>query len=754
MRKADIIILFFFLPLSCFSQLMITTNGSATTLAQAIVGNGISISNAILGSGAGATGTFTYSGANLGLSTGIILTTGKATQAANPGIFFCNVINGANYSDPDVIAISSQAHFDATILEFDFTPICDTLKVTYVFGSEEYPRYIHQYNDAFGLFITGPNPLGGSYAGRNMATLPNGITPVSINTVNGGWPLGSGASNSAYYVDNYTTPNSDIGYDGYTVPISSVITVVPCQSYHMKIAVVDGGNGGYDSGVFLQANAFSCSGIPLTSTVSNSTCTNTGSATVSFTNYSGTPSYLWLPGGQTTATITNLIPGTYTCVVTFPGLCSPDTVQAVVQSISPSVTALASDTICIGSSFTLSAAGSGGTPPYSYFWTQGVSSVSATVNPIVTTSYTVTVRDANGCLTQPAEETITVRPPLQVLYNPVDSMCLGSSMPLSVVASGGDGSYVYAWSPSSGLSSTTLSNPQAAPDSTTLYHVVVSDGCGTPAYTASILVQILKAPVSIITADQVSGCAPFCVHFRDSGSNLCMSAIWDFGDGQRSPTCSDTVHCYMLPGKYDISRSLTNANGCRVSVTANQFITVYALPVPTFSYSPEPVFVSNPLVSFHNLAENTVSWEWNFGDTSIVRSTLSDPQHTYPDTGCYTVTLNVTSALGCKDSSRTLICVDEDFAIYVPTAFSPNDDGINDIFQPVSKGYITDKYEFSIFDRWGLQIFQSQNFTEGWNGHLHNGRYAAQQDIYVWKIVIYDELNKVHTLTGRVALIK
>ena len=126
-----------------------------------------------------------------------------------------------------------------------------------------------QYNDVFAMFLTGPDPSGGNYTSHNIATLPNGTTPVSIFTVNGGWPLGTGAANPAYYVDNFTNPNNDIAYNGYTVPITSVIAVVPCQTYHLKIAVVDALNGRYDSGVFIQGNTFTCNVAPNPTDISN-----------------------------------------------------------------------------------------------------------------------------------------------------------------------------------------------------------------------------------------------------------------------------------------------------------------------------------------------------------------------------------------------------------------------------------------------------------------------------------------------------
>src|SRR6185437_7727033 len=227
-------------PVISFSQMAVNPNGAATALAQAVAGNGVNVTNTIINCGANAAGTFSFSGPNLGLTGGIILTTGTATDAANAGTYTCSVNNHNNFSDPDLTAIVPTANLDVCVLEFDFVPTCDSLKMAFVFGSEEYPQGVGlSYNDAFAIFLTGPNPSGGNYTAQNIATLPNG-TPVSIHNVNA-------ATNNAYFHNNYITPNNNVAYNGYTIPITSVTSVAPCSTYHVKFAIADAGNALYDS---------------------------------------------------------------------------------------------------------------------------------------------------------------------------------------------------------------------------------------------------------------------------------------------------------------------------------------------------------------------------------------------------------------------------------------------------------------------------------------------------------------------------
>jgi gliding motility-associated-like protein len=753
MRISQLFLLFILFPFTGFSQLTIINNSSASALAQAIVGSGITVSNATMNTGISSTGTFTYTGANLGLPDGVVLTSGYASDVANPGTVFSNVQNGNNVSDADVIAISSQARYDACLLEFDFIPICDTLHITYVFGSEEYPRYIYQYNDVFAMFLTGPNPAGGNYLSQNIATLPNGTTPVSIFTVNGGWPLGSGAANPAFYVDNYTNPNSDIVYDGYTIPITSVVSVTPCQTYHMKIAVVDALNGKYDSGVFIQGNTFTCTTAPVSAINSSDACINTGTATVTVSNYSGTPTYQWSPGGQTTSSITNLIPGDYNCVITYPGLCTTDSLTVTIDDVQPTVAAMAGDTICIGQSVSLTAIGSGGASGYTFSWSSGGVPVSSSVNPTVTTNYEVIAIDANGCSSLPQTVSVEVNPPLTVHNIPVVNVCAGTSNTLSSAASGGNENISYSWSPVAGLNNPLTSDPVVTLVTSAIYTLTVTDNCGTPAVTAYSSVNVQPLPLPVISANVLNGCAPLCVMLTDTTLTNCIDASWSFGDGEISTDCGITSHCYTIAGTYTITYEVTDTSGCFGTGTQTNYITVLPQPTPAFSYSPNPVVIVDPSVNFIDQSTDATKWQWSFSQNSDDTSSLKNPNFIYPDTGCYPLQLIVTSQYGCADTLNSEICVEMEFEFYAPNTFTPNDDGINEIFHPYGTGVSESDYEFMIFDRWGQEVFKTNRWGEGWNGKVKEGGKLVQLGTYVWLVRVYDIQRNFHQYTGKVSVV-
>jgi len=348
-----------FLPFVSLAQLVISPNNSATSLAQNIIGGGVTVSNTSLICGNDVQGpgsaTFTYSGTNLGIFNGILLSTAPAWYVANPGGNFSNYDYGLIYNDPSLLSIESAANHDVCILQFDFVPICNSISITYVFGSEEHPDYqCSVFNDAFGIFLTGPG-----YANANIATIPGNI-PVSINNINDGsiwgfcWPT---AYNPAYFVNNYSAPNSQIVYNGYTIPITSTRTVTPCSTYTMKIAIGDATDGLYDSGVFVKSSSVGCSTPPVvTATATTNNCNqNNGTAGVTVTNYTGTVTYNWSPGGATTSTIGGLGTGVYTCTVGLAGTCSVPYTTVVTTTVTasgttPTVSISGTQNFCSGTS--------------------------------------------------------------------------------------------------------------------------------------------------------------------------------------------------------------------------------------------------------------------------------------------------------------------------------------------------------------------------------------------------------------------
>ena len=157
------------------STAQLTTNNSLTPnqLVQTVLlGGGLTATNVTYNGDPTAIGSFNGTSSNIGFSAGLIMATGNISNAIGPNN---DGSQGSNFnttsSDPELTGIASGSLNDAAILEFDFVPSSDTIKFRYVFGSEEYMEFANStFNDAFGFFISGPNPAGGNLVNKIIST--------------------------------------------------------------------------------------------------------------------------------------------------------------------------------------------------------------------------------------------------------------------------------------------------------------------------------------------------------------------------------------------------------------------------------------------------------------------------------------------------------------------------------------------------------------------------------------------------------
>ncbi|MBL0911399.1 MAG: choice-of-anchor L domain-containing protein [Bacteroidia bacterium] len=250
-----------------FGQVTTTPVTPVQAVGNVLIGGGVNASNVTYTGAATALAQYTATGTNLPIASGLIISTGNATNPllnGNP-TNFCTTGNGTP-GDPLLSQIAGVNTNDAAVLSFDFIPLGDTLKFNYVFGSEEYNEFVNGgVNDVFAFLLTGPDPAGGTYNNENIALLPGTTVPVSINTVNNGNFFGcTGTCNTGnpgtpycnYYVDNLCGAPSGIACDGFTVRLTAIAPVVRCQTYTIRLAIADGGDSAYDSWVFLEQNSF------------------------------------------------------------------------------------------------------------------------------------------------------------------------------------------------------------------------------------------------------------------------------------------------------------------------------------------------------------------------------------------------------------------------------------------------------------------------------------------------------------------
>lgn len=481
-----------------------------------------------------------------------------------------------------------------------------------------------------------------------------------------------------------------------------------------------------------------------------------GSATASQTNGVGNISYNWLDDtgaaiGQTTATATNLCAGTYYVDIT-DSLC---TIQDTIVITEPAaMTLTVSDTIiCIGGTATFTANAANGTMPYTYNWQHGPVTQTIVETPIAPIDYIVVATDANGCLSPPDTASVQLYPPIFLTVSNDTAICEGEVVNLSTNVIGGQGApYNYAWTDNLGTGWTGAGDVvQVTPTTTTTYYVVVTDNCETLPALDSITVTVTPTPQPQFTADQLEGCTPLEVNFTNTTDPALIGTCnWTFGNAGTTSNICDPTETFSIPGCYDITLEVTSPTGCVGDTTVTDMICVYGYPTPDFSWFPDPASILDPQVDFTNTTIDGVTYSWTFD--SLGTSTDENPSFLFPDIpATYEVCLVASSGFGCTDTICYDVVVNDVELIFVPNAFTPGSDGVNDVFAPVLNFQPQD-YEFSIYDRWGQQFFRSETPGNGWDG-VYLGK-EAPVDVYVWKLLVTDSEGQKQEYYGHVTLVR
>ncbi|MGB3947814.1 MAG: PKD domain-containing protein [Bacteroidia bacterium] len=264
--------------------------------------------------------------------------------------------------------------------------------------------------------------------------------------------------------------------------------------------------------------------------------------------------------------------------------------------------------------------------------------------------------------------------------------------------------------------------------------------------------------VAFSSSDTV-GCEPLCVTFNNlssiaTGTNT--NNLWTISNGtsfsnQNSPNyCFNSDSVFALT-QYSVNLSVTSDSGCVSSLSKNNHITVYPLPVTEFFASPQSTTITDPVINFTNTSIGGNFWAWQFGDGDT-SSLFSPPPHTYSLTGTYMVSLETGTLYGCTNTINHQVIIDPDFMFYIPSAFTPNDDGVNDTF--IGTGTFVTSIEMLIFDRWGTLVYRTDDLNKPWDGTINNGSEVAKKDVYVYSIKVLDFKNNTHKYKGTITLIR
>ncbi|MBC7863545.1 MAG: gliding motility-associated C-terminal domain-containing protein [Bacteroidia bacterium] len=476
-----------------------------------------------------------------------------------------------------------------------------------------------------------------------------------------------------------------------------------------------------------------------------------GSINSSITGGNAPFSYLW-SNGQTTANATGLTSGSYCLIVNDVNACADTICTNITQPTALSVTTT-NDTICSGQTSSVQANASGGNGvPYSYSWNAGVYiTQTISVSPATTTNYTVIATDPLGCNSSSAVSTVVVLPPLS-LVSGNDTICPGTMGNIQANASGGNGNYTYTIMP--GAINNATGNFSVTAASTQQYTITVSDACTTIPATSNSTLNIFSLPVINPVSPSYSACPVFCTSVYDSTA-LSSGQIqnWNWGLSNGSVSSGNTGQfCISQSGSYTLTLVYTSVDGCADTISINDYFTVFPQPTAGFTTNNTDATVLEPGFIFSNTSLNADNYLWNFGDSTS--SNLTNPNHDYTSEGTYPVTLIASNQFGCTDTTIYVITINPDFTFYAPNTFTPDGNDLNATFLPLGVGWDNPTFQMWVYDRWGNNVFSTNEFGKGWDGRANGGTELAQQDVYVWKVKLNDVFGKPHSYVGHVTIVR
>ena len=693
-------------------------------------------------------GTFNSNGFNFPIATGLIMTTGNVSVANGPNSSGSSSSGISNfYSDPQLSSLATATLNACSVLDFQFIAFADTFSFNYVFASEEYPEWVcSNYNDVFAFYLTGIDPVSFIPSTKNVAIIPNTVLPVTINTLNSGYTSGSvsGCQNgtySDYYVVNHTTGTPGVEFDGYTVKLAAQSVILACQTYDMHLSVCNVGDNSYDSGVFLEEGSFYSPAIEISSNANDVTSPNhydlqDGDTLVQ--NCKSADIVIDLPLPNQTA---------YTIEFTYGGNAS------------------------IGTDYFLSRYGNNGSMVYLDQNNSNFSFQDSTelhlfleINPDATFDQPKTVElyiKTDYCEMYTDDDQFdTLRfvlmpnPKVQV-SDTIFKACHECTELTAEVTGGGPMPITFHWIEENAVQNPNSQTTACSITSDVTLHLTATDYWGCKSDTAEIQVEITEQPVADPVITPTFGCSPLPVVLTAQNLPEGCEILWTLVNDTITVIDSTNNAHLTLPefGYYDLDLWLSTAPGCNDSIHLNNAIHVADFPHASFTFTPDEA-QNGQTVTFFNLSEgdDITNYQWLFGDGST--SYESDPSHAYHviNSENMLVRLTVTNGDGCADDTTMIVPVVDNFALWVPNSFTPNNDGNNEIFLPIVNDVAY--YQFEIYNRTGELFFMTNSTEQGWDGTV-NGK-PVQTGVYVWRITYakYADPTYYYVKDGQLILIR
>ncbi|MBI1306230.1 MAG: PKD domain-containing protein [Bacteroidetes bacterium] len=445
---------------------------------------------------------------------------------------------------------------------------------------------------------------------------------------------------------------------------------------------------------------------------------------------SGAYKFKWTPdvGNSSTPQI-SAVANQYYSVEVSDGCSGINAVDSVlVQTFSAlQISISGHDTACHGEQLYFQSYAAGGmSSGYKYQWSQGLgNNSSANLNADRDTTIYLILTDGCSGENDTAAFRLYVRPPLQLAITNDKTICAGDTLHLNAAGSGGKpAQYYYFWDNGGSPTPSIVISPKFS----TTYKLTLSDNCSS-FVEDSVVVTVNPTPKLNFSWSPNPQCSKQPIQFNNHTPDAeNYQNHWWFGDGTGSQEF-EPVHSYAEEGIYRVSLVVINQFGCKDSSEGTDVVEIIPNPVAAFIHDPTVATVDNRKFSFTNKSEFSTSYEWSFGDGNT--DTAQSPEYVYADTGHYEVRLIAMNDMGCRDEIREVLRVKDVYLSFIPNAFTPTKDGINESFHPYIKGLL--KYKMEIYTRWGELIFRTEDADEGWDGKNQDGN-VMPSGVYLFVI--------------------
>lgn len=363
------------------------------------------------------------------------------------------------------------------------------------------------------------------------------------------------------------------------------------------------------------------------------------------------------------------------------------------------------------------------------------------------------VASVNGC-TDDTSHLVAINPvPLaEFTYTEVCEGNVSEFTDISTISSGNTAGWSWLFGDNS---SSILQNPVHTYQEAGTYEVVlivVSDSMCVDSIAESI--EVYPLPIANFSTDVTDGCEPLEVNFIDQSvvsTGYIDNWQWNMDGKGAGLSGQSPTYIYSAPNTYTVSLVVETNHGCEDSIALTDMITVFPNPNAGFSVTPQLTDILYPWVKFWNgSSTDVIQWDWNFGDGAS--GVLQDEQHEYQEIGEYLVTQVVHNQFGCADTATDIAVIDQTFTFYIPNSFTPNGNKLNDGFSGNGMGIA--KYTMRIFNRWGEQVFLTDDLNVKWDGIVVEGAEPAQNEVFVYRIEIEDILGETHIYNGHVTLVR